>query len=137
MVVTPGFGSPFSPASQTSCTNSSIGIWRGAAAAQVAARRHAAVSAWTRPEGTVRNSEEGLPDERMTRRTSVQVHDAALQGGGDRLAAARDLELSEDALDVHPRRLLGDPEGGHDGGGVVAPGEELKHLPLARGERRA
>src|SRR5688500_14745579 len=109
MAVTPGWGGPFSPASQTSCTKSVIGSWRAAAAADASASSRTNVS---------------------QARMSVEVNDPSLYGDGHGLAAAGHLELAEDALDVHACRLGGDAERGRDRFRAVSAREQRQHLEL-------
>src|SRR6478609_3022048 len=55
-------------------------------------------------------------------------------GDRDRLQLRVGIELAEQGADVAPTGVPGDAEPVRDGGGVVALGEQVEHLVLARGQ---
>ena len=65
-----------------------------------------------------------------------QVNDPAPQRDGDRRAAVLHLQLGQDVLDVHLRRLLADAERGADFLVAHPLGDQLEDFDLARGQRR-
>ena len=63
----------------------------------------------------------------------VDGHDAALQGGGDGLGAALDVELVEDVAHVGFHRVLGEAKLVRDALVAGTGDEQAEHLALALG----